>query len=259
MNLNCDEFEEFKVTLEVAVSFNLREVKAALAFAEFIALSLSIYFDEAGKPMFLYMDSDPTFEMVFIISTISESLSQSSVGSVQGAANTSTISNVSNIRDKVHFTSNYTKPSTSNTKPSTSSTKPSTSGKKFIGKISSNSGPIDSFLFPTDSKEENWKISSKVPTSLPSHSTSEVKVKPKLNSLMNDTSITLLDTNSKATTSKPPDDIDELIKEIDDGSTIEPLTKKAKLLFFNKTPSVKTQSKSQALVDEILAEDSEDD
>jgi len=27
MNLNCDEFEEFKVTLEVAVSFNLREVK----------------------------------------------------------------------------------------------------------------------------------------------------------------------------------------------------------------------------------------
>ena len=99
MTLYEDEFESYRVNMDTSISFCLKEVKAALTFAEYSGVNVALYFDTAGKsvvycnqcpqvtnvclalifqymycrPMFVVMEGDPNFDATFITSTISES------------------------------------------------------------------------------------------------------------------------------------------------------------------------------------------
>ncbi|XP_067951998.1 cell cycle checkpoint control protein RAD9A-like [Watersipora subatra] len=241
MTLDRQEFESYDIETETSISFCLKEVRAALSFAEYNDYSTSLHFDEAGMPMFVSIDADPSLEMTFIVSTISEDLTQSSSASNQAVSTGS-------CKGKLY--------------PQSTAVSASQDIRAMLNKPTRSTGdpikPAPTLPAAHSSKSRATKASHSVSATVQNiTSDSMVKVEPKLNSLMNDTSISLLNPNDTVT--KPKSSVDELLKEIDsDVWSPDPPAKKAKSMFFGKKPASKPQSSTQRYLDEILAEDSDE-
>lgn len=72
LSLMPEEFENYRVGVDTDVTFCLKELRALLAFSEPTNLPLSMYFESAGRPIILAIDSDPSFEANFVLATLAD-------------------------------------------------------------------------------------------------------------------------------------------------------------------------------------------
>ncbi|XP_067642664.1 cell cycle checkpoint control protein RAD9A isoform X2 [Eurosta solidaginis] len=71
LQLNADEFENYKVEKETSITFCLKEFRALLMFAEALNESLCLQFDEAGSPVFVSIRHRDDIYCLLIMSTLS--------------------------------------------------------------------------------------------------------------------------------------------------------------------------------------------
>ena len=82
-----EEFDYFQIGIDTKVTFCLKELRAILAFSEFVNQPISVHFEQAGKPIVFSFDSDDLYQGDFVLATLSESdatlLSESTQQSTQ--------------------------------------------------------------------------------------------------------------------------------------------------------------------------------
>ncbi|XP_017127583.1 cell cycle checkpoint control protein RAD9A [Drosophila elegans] len=71
LKLKPSEFEQYLVTKETVITFCIKEFRAFLLFAECLNASLTLEFDEAGKPFLLKIKKHGEIECLLIMSTLS--------------------------------------------------------------------------------------------------------------------------------------------------------------------------------------------
>lgn len=76
LSLMPEEFENYRVGVDTEVTFCLKELRALLSFSESSNLPLSMYFESAGRPIILALDSDPSFEANFVLATLADTGTQ---------------------------------------------------------------------------------------------------------------------------------------------------------------------------------------
>ncbi|XP_057315283.1 cell cycle checkpoint control protein RAD9A-like [Hydractinia symbiolongicarpus] len=117
MTLVPEEFDNFQIGIDTQVTFCLKELRAILAFSEFVNQPLAIHFEHSGKPIVFALDNDELYEGNFVMATLSENESQTQQSQLAtDATNTkqtqekfssqkhksNTISNDNNLRKKKH-------------------------------------------------------------------------------------------------------------------------------------------------------------
>ncbi|XP_054265871.1 cell cycle checkpoint control protein RAD9A isoform X1 [Macrosteles quadrilineatus] len=73
ISLYADEFESYSTQAETSITFCLQELKAVLFFAEFTALPVQFYINQAGKPVVFVVKNESLYEANYVVSTLSES------------------------------------------------------------------------------------------------------------------------------------------------------------------------------------------
>ncbi|KAI8041091.1 cell cycle checkpoint control protein RAD9A [Drosophila gunungcola] len=71
LKLKPSEFDQYLVTKETVITFCIKEFRAFLLFAECLNASLTLEFDEAGKPFLLKIKKHGEIECLLIMSTLS--------------------------------------------------------------------------------------------------------------------------------------------------------------------------------------------
>ncbi|XP_042210464.1 cell cycle checkpoint control protein RAD9A-like isoform X2 [Homarus americanus] len=70
LTLEAGEFDSYNIPDDCEVTFCLKELRAILAFAEPINLSVASYFTEPGNPIIFAVDNHPMFESTFVLATM---------------------------------------------------------------------------------------------------------------------------------------------------------------------------------------------
>lgn len=73
MSLVPEEFDNFQIGVDTVVTFCLKELRAVLAFSEFVNQPISLHFGDTGQPIVFALDSDATYCGDFVMATLSES------------------------------------------------------------------------------------------------------------------------------------------------------------------------------------------
>ncbi|KAL1915532.1 uncharacterized protein VTP21DRAFT_6656 [Calcarisporiella thermophila] len=89
LGVDVEEFEKFNVQCDIELTFNLKEFKAIIAYAEAMNLSLSVWFDSPGKPLLLTFEHADHVSADFVLATLSEQMGQSQTSSGRGLADPS--------------------------------------------------------------------------------------------------------------------------------------------------------------------------
>ncbi|KAH8373473.1 hypothetical protein KR009_010547, partial [Drosophila setifemur] len=71
LKLRPNEFDQYQVTKETIITFCIKEFRAFLLFAECLNASLSLEFDDAGRPFLLKITKHGEIECLLIMSTLS--------------------------------------------------------------------------------------------------------------------------------------------------------------------------------------------
>ncbi|XP_016971368.1 cell cycle checkpoint control protein RAD9A [Drosophila rhopaloa] len=71
LKLKPSEFDQYTVTKETIITFCIKEFRAFLVFAECLNASLTLEFDDAGKPFLLKINKHGEIECLLIMSTLS--------------------------------------------------------------------------------------------------------------------------------------------------------------------------------------------
>ena len=88
MTLVPEEFDNFQIGVDTQVTFCLKELRAILAFSEFVNQPLSLHFEHSGKPIVFSLDGDNIYEGNFVMATLSDNIE----ASTQHAENTNNTS-----------------------------------------------------------------------------------------------------------------------------------------------------------------------
>ncbi|CAL7947165.1 unnamed protein product [Xylocopa violacea] len=80
------EFDRYEIGNETSITFCMKEFKSILGFAEMLGLSVSIYFEGAGRPV-IFALKNPSFEVNLVLSTLSSDVeTQSETTSISNQA-----------------------------------------------------------------------------------------------------------------------------------------------------------------------------
>ncbi|KAL1445890.1 hypothetical protein WDU94_003560, partial [Cyamophila willieti] len=90
LSLHPAEFTAYRIGLDTAVNFTVREIKAMLAFAENVSGVLKITFDEPTKPIVFNVSEAGMYEANYILAT-DASESMSTIGSSTGSEASSSL------------------------------------------------------------------------------------------------------------------------------------------------------------------------
>lgn len=71
LKLKPNEFDQYQVTKETIITFCIKEFRAFLLFAECLNASLTLEFDDAGRPFLLKIKKHGEIECLLIMSTLS--------------------------------------------------------------------------------------------------------------------------------------------------------------------------------------------
>ncbi|XP_002155070.1 cell cycle checkpoint control protein RAD9A [Hydra vulgaris] len=72
MTLAPEEFDNFQIGIDTEVTFCLKELRAILAFTEFVNQPLALHFEHPGKPIIFALDNDEVYEGHFVMATLCE-------------------------------------------------------------------------------------------------------------------------------------------------------------------------------------------
>ena len=75
MTLAPEEFDNFQIGIDTEVTFCLKELRAILAFTEYVNQPLSLHFEHPGKPIIFALDNDEVYDAHFVMATLSENIS----------------------------------------------------------------------------------------------------------------------------------------------------------------------------------------
>lgn len=114
MTLAPEEFDYFRIGIDTKVTFCLKELRAILAFSEYVNQPLSLHFEQAGRPIVFSFESDDLYVGDFVMATLSENDAPTQSSQQLNASQESRDNR--NLRENWNTTSRE-KPAASNNKP----------------------------------------------------------------------------------------------------------------------------------------------
>ena len=72
MSLVPEEFDDFQIGIDTAITFCLKELRAILLFSEFANQPVSLHFEHPGKPIVFSLDNDILYTGDFVMATLAE-------------------------------------------------------------------------------------------------------------------------------------------------------------------------------------------